>query len=144
MSWTGGTTAPFSSSSSESSLGLLTAFVSTALLSTGPLPSTASSGAPPVMILTASSTAIEAKQKDYWRVFTSMPLCHSLCYTAETNTTLLSTYSPISKKKYAVKENICTTLDTLSFCSVLLANSEIVLLILNKDKKLWLKLIQFS
>lgn len=88
MSWTGGTTAPFSSSSSESSLGLLTAFVSTALLSTGPLPSTASSGAPPVMILTASSTAIEAKQKDYWRVLTSMLLCHSPGYTAETNTTL--------------------------------------------------------
>lgn len=63
MSWTGGTTAPFSSSSSESSLGLLTALVSTALLSTGPFPSTASSGAPPVMILTASSTAAQTTQK---------------------------------------------------------------------------------
>lgn len=66
MSWTGGTTAPFSSSSSESSLGLLTALVSTALLSTGPLPSTASSGAPPVMILTASSTAIGMDKRQGW------------------------------------------------------------------------------
>lgn len=59
MSCTGGTTDPFSSSSSESSCDLFTALLRMVLFSTGPLPSTAISGRPPVIIRTASSTASE-------------------------------------------------------------------------------------
>ncbi|KAE8606746.1 hypothetical protein XENTR_v10010846 [Xenopus tropicalis] len=57
ISWTGGTTDPFSSSSSESSLGLFTDLFSSVLTSTGPFPSMFISAWLPVMILTASSTA---------------------------------------------------------------------------------------
>lgn len=77
MSCTGGTTEPFSSSSSESSFDLLTALLSIALFSTGPLPSTAISGRPPVIIRTASSTASERERVNMWNQIPWLENCFS-------------------------------------------------------------------
>ncbi|TNN75831.1 hypothetical protein EYF80_013978 [Liparis tanakae] len=59
MSWMGGATAPLSSSSSESALGLLSD-LATAWFSMGPLPSPPASGCRPVISSTAASTAGES------------------------------------------------------------------------------------